>query len=226
MIDGAGMAWHQASWHVADGWSFHGPEHGLEILDSSRMWLMFERQLMRTWGCSLSLIERDGWISYPTSSDMGSRSVQRYVDIMLEYHDRGSHDDLWSRWLLLWRWDVDTWTRCVSTCWLGMGSFAHGDGDMMEFDTLLWWTCSLSWKDQPSTMESSMGRLWQGGHGNLIYDIHWYGCLGGNWSLRWYMMEMELYICCRDVFLIWRSPHHGVIDIFVPYSIEHEMSII
>jgi len=25
---------------------FHGPEHGLWILDEARMWLMFEKQLM------------------------------------------------------------------------------------------------------------------------------------------------------------------------------------
>jgi len=36
---------------------------------------------MMTWGCSLSLFGRDGWTDHPTSSDMGSRSVQRCVDI-------------------------------------------------------------------------------------------------------------------------------------------------
>ena len=37
-----------------------------------------------------------------------------------------------------------------------MGNFAHGGDDMMEFDTLLRWTCSLSWRDKPSMVESSM----------------------------------------------------------------------
>ena len=36
-----------------------------------------------------------GWTDHPTSSDMGMHSVQRCVGIMLEYHDRDSHDDIW-----------------------------------------------------------------------------------------------------------------------------------
>ncbi len=39
------------------------------------------------------------------------------------------------------------------------GSCAHGVDDMMEVDTLLQWTCSLSWRDQPSTMGQHVGLL-------------------------------------------------------------------
>ena len=38
-------------------------------------------RLVEAYGCSLSWLERDGWISYPTSSDMGYGSARRDVDI-------------------------------------------------------------------------------------------------------------------------------------------------
>ena len=133
---------------------------------------MFEEQLVMAWGCSLSWIECDGWISYPTSSDMRSGSVQRCVGIELEYHDRDSHGDTW--WglheMLQWR------------LWHGVNN--HGSRrHLME---------SIPWRCMP-----------------------WYGELGGSSSLGRDIVEMSLYICCKDVCLAKRSSHHRWVMILV-----------
>jgi len=146
----------------------------------------FEKWLMVAWGCAFSLFEHDSWTDHPTSSNMGTSSVQRYVSIVLEYHGSGSHeDDTWRGWHDMLQW-------ACSLRWRGQPSTME-----QHVEIATWWLIVMDWDDF---------RL-------LRWDVGtWLRCVNTCWHIMGSLHMMELmymmestHCCSRHVAWCWKD---------------------